>query len=125
VFLRIGCQIRWRIEDLKKQIADEDIDVELIPWGQGLKDMGPAVDAMETAILNKQLRHDSPVLDWCASNAVTVQDPAGARKIAKDKSIERVDGLVALTMAIGLYNREPPPFECVYGPERGLLSIDF
>ena len=75
-----------------------------------------------TAILNNSLRHDSPVLDWCASNAVVTQDPAGARKIAKDKCYDRVDGLVALVMALGLYNREPQAFQSVYG-ERGIITL--
>lgn len=114
---------RWRIEDLKKQLADEGIQLELVDWGQGYKDMGPAVDHLEAAVLNGQLQHDNPILDWCASNAVTVTDPAGARKIAKDRAIERVDGLVALTMALGLYYREPPAFESVYSL-RGVAAID-
>ncbi len=42
-----------------------------------------------------------PVLAWNTANAVVQIDPSGARKIAKDRSIERVDGLVALAMAIG------------------------
>lgn len=86
--------------------------------------MGPAVDALEAAVLDGGLRHDNPVLDWNAANAVTVQDPAGARKIAKDKSTDRVDGLVALCMAIGLHRREEPPFKSVYAPDRGLLVLD-
>ncbi len=46
-------------------------------------------------------------------------DPAHGRKIAKDKSI---DGLVALAMAIGLYNREPAPL--IYDFNRPLgLSV--
>jgi len=49
------------------------VETNLIPWGQGYRDMGPAVDALETAILNNSLKHDSPVLDWCASNAVAGQ----------------------------------------------------
>jgi hypothetical protein len=77
---------------------------------------------LETAILNNSLKHDSPVLDWCASNAVVTQDPAGARKIAKDKSYDRVDGLVALCMALGLSNREPPAFESVYS-DRGIITL--
>jgi len=113
---------RWRIEDLLKMMADEGVETNLIPWGQGFRDMSPAVDALETAILNNSLKHDSPVLDWCASNAVVTQDPAGARKIAKDKSYDRVDGLVALCMALGLYNREPPAFQSVYG-ERGVITL--
>lgn len=101
---------RWRIEDLKKILADEGIEITLKDWGQGFKDLGPAVDALETAILARKLRHGGhPVLRWCASNAVVQVDPAGARKIAKDKSLDRVDALVALTMAIGLHAREPKP----------------
>lgn len=113
---------RWRIADLMKQLSDEGIGLELVDWGQGYKDMGPAVDHLEAAVLNNQLRHDNPVLDWCASNAVTTTDPAGARKLAKDRAIERIDGLVALTMALGLYYREPPVYESVY-MNRGLMTI--
>lgn len=101
---------RWRIEDLKKILDDEGIEIPLKPWGQGYKDMGPAVDALETAILGAGLRHGGhPVLYWNVSNAVVTKDPAGSRKIAKDRSRERVDGLVALVMATGLYSREPGP----------------
>ena len=74
-------------------------------------------------MLNRTLRHGgNPVLTWNISNAVIVQDPAGARKIAKDKSIEKVDGAVALAMALGIAEREPPPLKSVY-EERGLLTI--
>lgn len=113
---------RWRIEDLLKMMADEGVETKLLPWGQGYKDMGPAVDHLETAILNNSLKHDSPVLDWNASNAVVTQDPAGARKIAKDKSYDRVDGLVALSMALGLLGREPPAFQSVYN-DRGIITL--
>jgi len=114
---------RWRIEDLLKLLSDEGININLISWGQGFKDMGPAVDALETAVIDESLKHNSPVLDWCASNSVITTDPAGARKIAKDKSYDRVDGMVALAMAIGLFNREPPQVESVYNSGRGLLTI--
>ena len=113
---------RWRIEDLLKLMADEGIDINLVPWGQGYKDMGPAVDALETAVLQNQLRHNSSVLDWCASNSIATQDPTGARKIDKNKATERVDGMVALTMAIGLHQREPENKPSVYS-ERGILSF--
>ncbi len=58
-------------------------------------------------------------LTWNVSNVVVMIDPAHGRKIAKDKSIDRVDGLVALAMAIGLYNREPAPL--VYDFDRPLV----
>ena len=71
-----------------------------------------AVDALEATVLDRKLVHGGhQVLTWNVSNAVVMIDPAHGRKIAKDKSIDRVDGLVALAMAIGLYNREPTPVE--------------
>jgi hypothetical protein len=36
-----------------------------------------------------------------AANVAVAQDPAGNLKPAKDKSTERIDGIVALMMAIG------------------------
>lgn len=103
---------RWRIEDLKHILTDEGIDLPLVPWGQGFKDMAPAVDELESKILDKKLRHGNhPVLTWNCANCVVQLDPAGQRKIAKDKSIDRVDGMVALVMALGLYSREPAPVE--------------
>ena len=103
---------RWRLEDLKKLLADEGIDIVVTPWGQGFKDMGPAVDALEAAILDRKLKHGAhPVLTWNCWNAVVEIDPTGARKIDKAKSTERVDGMVALTMAVGLAARSPNPAE--------------
>lgn len=112
---------RWRLEDLDKLLVDEGINLNVVGWGQGYKDMGPAVDALETAILHNRLSHNSPVLDWCAANAVVTTDPAGARKIDKSKATERVDGIVALSMAIGLHQREPEKQPSVY-QSRGIVN---
>jgi phage terminase large subunit-like protein len=94
---------RWRIEDLKQQIETEGISLPpLIPFGQGFKDMSPALDEFERRLLNDELRHNaSPVMTWCAANAITASDPAGNRKVAKDKATGRVDGIVAAIMATG------------------------
>lgn len=101
---------RWGMDSLKRILEDEGIELPLIAWGQGFKDMGPAVDALETAVLNRQLAHGgNHVLRWQCSNAVIQMDPAGARKLAKDKAVQRIDGMVALTMAVGLASREPEP----------------
>lgn len=100
---------RWRLEDLKKLLSDEGIEIPITPFGQGFQSMGPAVDALETAVLDRKLTHpEHPILTWNVSNAVTEQDPTGARKISKAKSTERVDGAVALVMAVGLANVIPP-----------------
>jgi phage terminase large subunit-like protein len=91
---------RWRIEDLKMLLTEEGIDIALVPFGQGFKDMAPAVDEFERLLLKRDLRHDgNPVMTWCAANAVVVCDDAGNRKVTKEKSTGRVDGVVAAVMA--------------------------
>ena len=72
----------------------------MVPFGQGFKDMSPALDAFETGLLNKTVRHNGhPVLTWCASNAITDSDPAGNRKLNKIKATGRIDLIVAAVMA--------------------------
>ena len=93
---------RWRIEDVKMLCDQEGISLPLVPFGQGFKDMAPAVDEYERRLLDRQLRHrGNPVMTWCAANAVVVTDPAGNRKVAKEKATGRVDGIVASIMATG------------------------
>lgn len=101
---------RWRIEDLKRELGLFGGDlVPLEPFGQGFKDMSPAVDTLERQVAEKLLRHGgNPVLNMCASNAVVTRDPAGSRKLDKSKATGRIDGLVALTMALQIANRFEP-----------------
>ena len=81
--------------------------IQMVPFGQGFKEMSPALDKFETMLLNAELAHDgNPVLTWCAANAVTSQDPAGNKKVAKDKATGRVDGIVAAIMAAGVSNTQ-------------------
>ncbi|MCE6982181.1 phage terminase small subunit P27 family, partial [Pseudomonas frederiksbergensis] len=101
---------------------------ELVEFGQGFKDMGPAVDEFERRLLGmtelqpgpedeaeeffddavsadavESLRHDgNPVMTWCAGNAVIVSDPANNRKADKAKATGRIDGIIAAIMATGI-----------------------
>ena len=119
---------RWRIEDLLREFdrigfkaykADGDPDdgkpkktlprdgLRLVPWGQGFKDMAPAIDALESAVVDRKLIHpNNPCLTWNMANAIAVMDPAGGRKLDKDKSRFRIDGAVALAMLMGLRARD-------------------
>jgi phage terminase large subunit-like protein len=81
--------------------------LRLVPWGQGFKDMGPAIDALELAIVEGSIVHpNNPVLNWNMANAVAVMDPAGNRKLDKDKARFRIDGAVATAMMMGLRSRD-------------------
>jgi phage terminase large subunit-like protein len=98
---------RWRIKAFERILAEEGISLPLTEFGQGYKDLAPAVDALEAAILDGRLRHGmNPVLTWNMSNTVVEQDAAGNRKLSKKRSREKIDGVVALAQAMGMYARE-------------------
>lgn len=95
---------RWRMEDLVALAGDAAIELpHLEPFGQGYRDMSPALEAFETALLNGEVVHPgNPVFTWCAANAVTVSDDAENRKLSKEKATGRIDLMVAAVMAAGL-----------------------
>lgn len=92
---------RWRIADFKQAAEDEGAVLPpMVEFGQGFKDMSPALDAFETSVLNRTVAHNgNPVLTWCAANAITDSDPAGNRKLNKAKATGRIDLIVAAVMA--------------------------
>jgi phage terminase large subunit-like protein len=93
---------RHKIKYLQKELEAIDVNLPLIEWGQGFVSMGPAIDVTEIEFLNKRVRHGShPVLTMCAATAVIKKDEAGNRKLDKSKSTGRIDGMVALAMAMG------------------------
>jgi len=95
---------RWRIEDLISMANDEGITLPpMKPFGQGFKDMSPAVENFERMLLNGDLVHNGhKVLTMCAGNAVIEQDGAENRKLSKEKANGRIDLMVAGVMAVGV-----------------------
>lgn len=95
---------RWRIEDLLSMANDEGITLpNMVAFGQGYKDMSPAVEQFETLLLNNQVAHPHhPVMNWCANNAICTADDAGNRKPSKEKATGRIDLIVAAIMAAGV-----------------------
>lgn len=94
---------RWRFDILKKELTEIGIELPLIEFGQGFRDMAPAIDTLETMLLNEQIAHGAhPVLTMCMANAKIEQDAAGNRKLNKQKATGRIDGAVALAMAAGV-----------------------
>ena len=98
---------RWNYRHLKPWLekagfSDEELE-QFVEFGQGYQSMSPALRDFESLLLNQKLMHAShPVLDMCAANAVVKSDPSGNRKLDKAKSRGRIDGMVALTMAISV-----------------------
>jgi phage terminase large subunit-like protein len=98
---------RFAMRFLKPWLAEAGFNDEemglFVDFGQGFASMSPALRELESRLLSRKLRHGNhPVLSMCAANAVTVGDPAGNRKFAKSKTTGRIDGMVALAMAVGV-----------------------
>lgn len=75
---------------------------KLVEFGQGTASMTPALRDLEVKLVEAQLRHGNhPVLSMCAANAKVVGD-SGARKFDKKTIRGRIDGMVALAMAVGV-----------------------
>lgn len=88
------------IEEFRMSCERVGLMLPLSEFQQGFISMAPAVNELETSILNGTLRHNkNPVLRMCAANTVVSQDPAGNRKFNKERATGRIDGIVAGAMA--------------------------
>ncbi len=97
--------------------------VTMVPFGQGFLSMAMPTAELERLLLAEQIQHAGhPILRWNAANVAVRQDPAGNLKPDKEKSTERIDGIVALIMALGRATVHGDDGPSVY-EERGLLTI--
>ena len=93
--------------ELERLLEEEGIYPNLVPWGQGFKDMAGAVDGLERAVVERRIKHlGNPLMTWCFSNLEVDSDPAGNRKFSKKKTTGRIDPMVALAQAIGHANKQ-------------------
>lgn len=114
---------RWRIDVLKKELEAQGIAAPIVEFGQGFKDMSPALEVLEAELVSGRVLHGGhPVLTWCAANAVATRDPANNRKLDKTKATGRIDGMVALAMAMGAAATQEIAGPSVY-ETRGLVTL--
>ena len=113
---------RWNATMMVQTLEDDGFT--MVPFGQGFKDMSPPTKELMRIVLEHKLCHGGhPVLRWNMDNAYVRTDPAGNLKLDKEKSTEKVDGAVALVMALDRAQRNLNGGS-VYD-ERGLLTLDW
>lgn len=101
---------RWRMDLLKTEFDKRGIKLPLEPFGQGFQSMAPALDTLESVLLNEKMAHgNNPVLTMCMNNSRVESDAAGNRKLNKKKATGRIDAAVALAMAMGVTPKEAEP----------------
>ena len=112
---------RWGAVQMTQDL--DGMGFTVIPFGQGFKDMSPPTKELMNLVLSGKLKHNGhPVLRWMMDNVCVRSDPAGNIKMDKAKSTEKIDGAVALVMALDRAIRNQGSSESVYD-SRGLLFI--
>ena len=85
-----------------RELDNIGVQIPMRPFRQGFWDMSPAFDKLERLVAKRKLCHGAnPILNMCAAGAVVQSDPAGNKKLHKAKRYSKIDGLVALAMALG------------------------
>jgi phage terminase large subunit-like protein len=96
----------WNATQLSTQLQGDGL--ALVEHQQGYRSMSDPTKELLKMITGAEFEHgNNLVLNWMADNLVVSQDPAGNVKPDKSKARERIDGIVALVMCIGVANATP------------------
>jgi phage terminase large subunit-like protein len=112
----------YRIKYLEAELAEAGVELKLVPHGQGYRKaaeselwMPRSLELLEGLIAAGKLRvKRNPALTFAAASAVHAPDPKANLIYDKRNSTGRIDGLVALAMAVGAVLGCEPEDRSVY-----------
>ena len=105
---------RWNMQHLRPWLERAGFSVQMIEdrfveFGQGTQSMSPALRSLEELLRDKKIAHGNhPVLSMNAMCAVVDGKDDASRRLSKNKSSGRIDGMVALAMAVGVSQQMRP-----------------
>lgn len=104
----------WNATQTALQLAEQD-GFDMVQMRQGWQSLNAPTKAFERLVIAGDLAHDgNSVMRWMISNVAVKTDPAGNIKPDKSKSTERIDGVVAAIMALGMAMTTPTPKRSKY-----------
>ncbi len=110
--------------NLPHELADILGEEKVVKFYQGFGSMAAPCKELERLYLDGKLKHgNNPALNWMANNCAWRVNEYGDKRFDREKSSEKIDGMVALSMGIGawLKHKKENPSESVYDREdRGL-----
>jgi len=115
----------WNATQFANDLQKEGIHVDkLVKFPQTVAMFAePTKRLLETMIPGKKIAHlGNPVLRWMASNLVVKEDNNGNKRPVKKAHAAKIDGMVALIMALGRTIANPPKAASVY-ETRGVLTL--
>lgn len=90
---------RWNAQQIVTQLTEDGFT--MVPIGQGFGSMFAPTKHLMELVLREEIAHGAnPILRWMMSNTVVRSDPAGSIKPDKDRSTEKIDGVVATIIAL-------------------------
>lgn len=111
----------FQAHQLANELTEEGLTV--VGMGQGFMSMAAPMQEFERRLLTRKIRHGgNPVLRWMADNVAVKQDAAGNLKPDKANSQGKIDGIVALIMALDRAMRHENSKESVY-ETRGIRTL--
>lgn len=92
---------RWNSSQLVKNLSEDG--AKMYGYGQGYASISFPASELERMLVAKELEHwNNPVMDWQMGNVKIVRDSANNIKPDKAKSADKIDGVMAKIMALGL-----------------------
>jgi phage terminase large subunit-like protein len=117
---QIACD-EWNAVQLASQLQEDGFNVGT--QRIGMRSIGDPTKQFLVLIRSHKIDHgNNPVLTWMASNVVTVTDAQESIRPDKEKSIERIDGIIAVILGLGRALLKEGEARSVY-EERGLIFI--
>ncbi len=111
----------WNAQHFASECGDRGL--EMVQVRQGYASLSGPTKELERLVLEQRYRHGgNPVMRWMIDNVVVKQDPAGNLKPDKEKSTEKIDGVVAAIIALDQSLRLEPKRRSAY-EDRGLEMI--
>jgi phage terminase large subunit-like protein len=113
----------WAARELA--LALEEDGFKVTPIRQGYVSLSEPMKKVMNLALEHQFEHyGNPILKWMVKNVKATQDPAGNIKPDKEQSRRKIDGVVALIMALACAIGNPDATkESVYST-RGVILLD-
>ena len=111
----------WNAMQLATELQEDGLNVEA--FNQSPRTFNSPTKDFESLVVSGKISHNGhPVLRWNAQNAALYEDNNENKKPSKTKSSERIDGIVAAVMALGIAIQDNKPKESVY-KKRGLVIL--
>lgn len=96
----------WNAQWISKKLLDDGFKAE--PCRMVYSTMNEPMKELMGMVLEKKLEHfGDPILSWNASNVAATTDANGNIRPDKDKSKEKIDGIVAVIMALSRICADP------------------